>query len=149
MQASSILVMNILFLCVANSARSQMAEGLAKEILGEGHNIKSAGSNPSGVVNSYAIKVLNEVDIDISSYTSKSVDKLEKNFISNLDYVITLCAEEVCPMYITHADKLHWINEDPDNKDYSKKDALLAFRKTRSDIYNSLKKFKLEILSAE
>jgi arsenate reductase (thioredoxin) len=149
MQASSILVMNILFLCVANSARSQMAEGLAKEILGEGHNIKSAGSNPSGVVNPYAIKVLNEVDIDISSYTSKSVDKLEKNFISNLDYVITLCAEEACPMYITHADKLHWINEDPDNKDYSKKDALLAFRKTRSDIYNSLKKFKLEILSAE
>jgi hypothetical protein len=60
-----------------------------------------------------------------------------------------LCAEEACPMYITHADKLHWINEDPDNKDYSKKDALLAFRKTRSDIYNSLKKFKLEILSAE
>lgn len=141
--------MNILFLCVANSARSQMAEGLAKEILGEEHIIKSAGSNPSGVVNSYAIKVLNEVDIDISSYKSKAVDKLEENFISNLDYVITLCAEQACPMYITHANKLQWINEDPDIKDYSKKDALLAFRKTRNDIYDSLKRFKLETLSAD
>ena len=86
---------------------------------------------------------------DISSYKSKAVDKLEENFISNLDYVITLCAEQACPMYITHANKLQWINEDPDIKDYSKKDALLAFRKTRNDIYDSLKRFKLETLSAD
>ena len=58
--------MNILFLCVANSARSQMAEeGLAKEILGEGHDIQSAGSEPSGKVHNFAVKALDEVGIDI------------------------------------------------------------------------------------
>ena len=138
--------MNILFLCVANSARSQMAEGLAKEILGEEHNIQSAGSKPSGIVNQNAIEVLHELDIDISSQKSKSVDDLEEGFINNLDYVITLCAEEACPTYITHANKLHWVNKDPDNKDHTKNESLLAFRKTRNDIYNMLTKFMIKNL---
>ena len=138
--------MNILFLCVANSARSQMAEGLAKKILGKEHNIQSAGSKPSGVVNQYAIEVLHELDIDISSNKSKSVDDLEENFINNLDYVITLCAEEACPTYITHANKLHWINKDPDNRDHTKKESFLAFRKTRNDICDMLMEFMKENL---
>ena len=123
-----------------------MAEGLAKEIFGEEHNIQSAGSLPSGIVNQYAIEVLHELDINISSHKSKSIDDLEEDFINNLDYVITLCAEEACPSYITHANKLHWVNKDPDNKDYTKNESLLAFRKTRNDIYNMLKKFMIENL---
>ena len=63
--------MNILFLCVANSARSQMAEGLAKEILGDGHDIQSAGSIPSGEVHPNAIIAMDEIGIDIGNQFSK------------------------------------------------------------------------------
>ena len=90
--------MNILFLCVANSARSQMAEGLAKSMLGQGHNIQSAGSIPSGEVHPNAVIAMDEIGIDIRDQFSKSTDDLDKDFIDNLDYAITLCAEEVCPV---------------------------------------------------
>ena len=64
--------MNILFMCVGNSARSQIAEGLAKAMLGSEHQIESAGSIPSGKVHSGAIKCMNSIGIDISDHTSKS-----------------------------------------------------------------------------
>ena len=85
---------SILFLCVANSARSQMAEGLARAKFGERVRVQSAGSEPSHV-NPLAIDALREVGIDISSHRSKSVDTIDP---SSVDLVITLCAEEVCPM---------------------------------------------------
>ena len=135
--------MRILFLCVANSARSQIAEGIAREIFGKDHDIRSAGSEPSGSVHPHATKVLDEIGIDASSHSSKSVDNLEQEFIDNLDYVITLCAEEACPAYITHAKKLHWINEDPANAAYSDFESIQAFRKARENIYKLLKKFFL------
>ena len=103
--------MNILFLCVANSARSQMAEGLAKKILGEGHDIQSAGSEPSGKVHDFAVKALDEVGIDISKNQSKCTSDLSDDFIGNLDFAITLCAEEVCPVIPSDAKKLHYTNE--------------------------------------
>jgi arsenate reductase len=90
--------MNILFLCVANSARSQMAEGLAKSMFGKEHNIQSAGSIPSGEVHPNAIIAMDDIGIDIRDQYSKSTDDLDKDFIDNLDYAITLCAEEVCPV---------------------------------------------------
>ena len=133
--------MRILFLCVANSARSQIAEGIAREMFGKDHHVKSAGSEPSGSVHPDAIKVLDEIGIDASLHFSKSVDDLDEDFIDNLDYVITLCAEEACPAYITHAKKLHWINEDPANPAYSDFESLQAFRKARENIYNLMKKF--------
>ena len=135
--------MRILFLCVANSARSQIAEGIAREMFGKDHDVRSAGSEPSGSVHPDAIKVLDEIGIDASSHKSKSLDDLEKDFIDNLDYVITLCAEEACPTYITHAKKLHWINEDPANAVYSDFESLSSFRRARENIYNLLKKFYL------
>jgi len=70
--------MNILFLCVANSARSQMAEGLARHILAASAHIQSAGSAPS-TVNPFAIQVMQEIGIDISSQQSKSVDSIDLN----------------------------------------------------------------------
>lgn len=105
--------MKILFLCVANSARSQLAEGLAKSMFGRLAEIESAGSEPSGVVQPWAVKVLAEDGIDISENTSKSIEDLPKAFIESLDYVITLCAEEVCPAIITKAKRLHWPVPDP------------------------------------
>ena len=99
--------MNILFLCVANSARSQMAEGLARKLLGDTVSVASAGSAPS-MVNPFAIKAMAEMGIDIGKQYSKSYDELTPSFIVGLDYVVTLCAEEVCPQMVSKAKKLHW-----------------------------------------
>ncbi|MEO1172601.1 MAG: arsenate reductase ArsC, partial [Myxococcota bacterium] len=81
----------ILFLCVANSARSQMAEGLARDLLDE--PIQSAGSTPTSL-NPYAVEVMRELGIDISSQRSTSVETVEPESVHT---VITLCAEDVCP----------------------------------------------------
>jgi len=136
--------MNILFLCVANSARSQMAEGLAKSMLGQGHIIQSAGSIPSGEVHPNAVIAMDEIGIDIRDQFSKSTDDLDKEFIDNLDFAITLCAEEVCPVLPTKAKSLHWMNEDPANSNYSEQQLRSSFSKTRENIFNLLKKFLLE-----
>lgn len=131
--------MNILFLCVANSARSQIAEGLAKKMLGVESNIQSAGSEPSGNVNSLAIEAMKEIGIDLSSHHSKSIDDLDREFLDNLDYVVTLCAEEVCPVLPSNAKKLHWPNPDPAAVEGEHEEQLSAFRTARDNIKNSLK----------
>jgi len=133
--------MNILFLCVANSARSQIAEGLAKSMLGSEHNIESAGSIPLGEVHSHAILAMDEIGIDIRDQYSKSIDDLGKDFLDNLDYAITLCAEEICPIINSNAEILHWINTDPVNKILNKKELANSFKQTRENIYNLIKKF--------
>jgi len=133
--------MNILFLCVGNSARSQIAEGLAREILGKNHVIESAGSIPTGKINPNAVWAMNEIGIDISSQYSKSTEDLEKSFMDNLDFVITLCAEEVCPILNNNAKKIHWMNEDPANVNFSDTQSKAAFIKVRDNLYNLIKKF--------
>ena len=135
--------MNILFLCVANSARSQMAEGLAKSMLGKGHNIQSAGSIPSEEVHPNAVIAMDEIGIDIRDQFSKSTDDLDKDFIDNLDYAITLCAEEVCPVLPSKAQNLHWMNEDPANSSYSEKQLETSFSMTRDNLFKLIKKFMI------
>lgn len=131
--------MNILFLCVANSARSQVAEGIAKSLLGSKANIESAGSEPSGKVQPWAIQVLKERGIDISKNWSKSYDQLEPSFLARLDYVITLCAEEICPTFASKAQRLHWPIPDPA---IAPEDAKAnAFRSTADAIEMKLKAF--------
>ncbi len=133
--------MNILFLCVGNSARSQMAEGIAKTILGKTHNIKSAGSQPTGIVHPNAVWAMKEIDIDISNQSSKSIDDLEEEFLENLDFIITLCSEEVCPIMQNNAKKIHWMNEDPANINFSDIQSKAAFIKVRNNLFNLIKKF--------
>ena len=135
--------MNILFLCVANSARSQMAEGLAKSMFGKEHNIQSAGSIPSGEVHPSAVIAMDDIGIDIRDQYSKSTDDLDKDFIDNLDYAITLCAEEVCPVLPSKALSLHWMNEDPANVSYSEKQLKTSFSNTRDNLYKLIKKFMI------
>jgi len=135
--------MNILFLCVANSARSQIAEGLAKSMFGKEHNIQSAGSIPSGEVHPSAIIAMDDIGIDIRDQYSKSTDNLDKDFIDNLDYAITLCAEEVCPVLPSKALSLHWMNEDPANDSYSEKQLKTSFSNTRDNLYKLIKKFMI------
>lgn len=133
--------MKILFLCVANSARSQLAEGLAKTIFRDAE-IESAGSNP-GKLNPYAVKAMKEIGIDISRHYSKSVDELSPQFIVGLDYVITLCAEEICPLFISKAKKIHWPIPDPaTNQSLPEKEMLQRFREAREDIQQKLIQFK-------
>lgn len=100
---------SLLFLCVANSARSQMAEGLARHLLGADYTIQSAGSQPA-FVHPLALEVLSEIGIDASAHRSKSVQEID---LSGVDLVITLCAEEVCPLVPGRTERLHWPLPDP------------------------------------
>ncbi len=133
--------MNILFLCVGNSARSQIAEGLAKNMFGQNNDIRSAGSKPSGKVHEGAIETMKEIGIDISGHSSKSIEDLDDEFKDSLDFVITLCAEEVCPTVPNATKVFHWPNEDPDNDALNDVQLKNAFVKTRENIFNLLKKF--------
>ena len=135
---------HILFMCVANSARSQLAEGLARQIWGSGVEVQSAGSRPSEV-NPFAIRTLKEIGIDISNHYSKSIDDLSSEFMKSLDYVITLCAEEVCPIVISKAKKIHWPLPDPAGKEGTDEEQLEHFRKTCSQLKQKLAGFKTEI----
>lgn len=134
--------MKILFLCVANSARSQLAEGLAKSLFGNKAQIESAGSEPSSQVQPWAIKSLSEIDIDISQNWSKSYDELSPQFLADLDFVITLCAEEVCPVMISKAKRIHWPINDPAKVSEIKKAE--AFRVARDEIKEKLQAFGLK-----
>lgn len=134
--------MKVLFMCVANSARSQMAEGLARTLLGPGHEVQSAGSHPSKL-NPFAVLVMKEIGIDISKHYSKSIDDLTPKFIVGLDYVITLCAEEVCPTMVSKAKKLHWAHPDPAGQGGMDEEQLQRFREVRDAIRAKIEGFKL------
>ena len=120
----------ILFLCVANSARSQMAEGLGRVLLGESYEVMSAGSAPSRV-NPFAIKAMAELGIDITGQRSKSVDEIDPGAV---DLVITLCAEEVCPVFLGSAERLHWPLPDPAGEAGGDEARLASFRQVRDEI---------------
>lgn len=137
--------MNLLFMCVANSARSQIAEGLARKFFPEAE-VRSAGSIP-GKLNPHAVSVMQEIGIDISQQYSKSIDDLPPKFIVDIDYIITLCAEEVCPtMASRKAKKLHWPLPDPATKEpLLEVEMLRRFRIARDAISEKLEKFKLEL----
>ena len=132
---------SLLFLCVANSARSQMAEGLARQLF-PGLRIQSAGSRPSRV-NPYAIEVLAEAGIDASTHTSKSVQDIDP---ATVDMVVTLCAEEVCPLFLGKAERLHWPIPDPasDDPTLTPEDLRARFRKGRDELRRRLEGLKAE-----
>jgi arsenate reductase len=113
-----------------------MAEGLARRLLGAGVPVQSAGSSPSRV-NPYAIEVMREVGIDLGSHRSKSVETIDA---STVGLVITLCAEEVCPVFLGDVRRLHWPIEDPASDDASlSRDQMLArFRRARDEIREKL-----------
>lgn len=123
---------SILFLCVANSARSQMAEGLARDLFGASARVQSAGSKPSRV-NPWAIRAMAELGIDLSSHRSTAAADVDP---STVDLVITLCAEEVCPVFLSQAARLHWPLQDPDRKheDLTDAERLHHFRIARDQI---------------
>ena len=125
---------HILFLCVANSARSQVAEGIARSLAPEGVRVSSAGSVPS-FVSPHALQVLKEIGIDISGHRSKGLDAVDA---SSVDAVITLCAEELCPVFLGKALRLHWELPDPARETGGEEEKLAAFRKVRDELHRRL-----------
>jgi thioredoxin type arsenate reductase len=130
----------ILFLCVANSARSQMAEGIARSLAPSGVKVWSAGSRPASV-RPEAIAVLKEIGIDISGHRSKAVAEIPT---SEVDTVITLCGEEECPVFPGRVQRLHWGLPDPAAVVGSKEEVLTAFRKMRDELSQRIAAFLKE-----
>lgn len=125
---------SILFLCVANSARSQMAEGLARARFGSAVPVESAGSQPSRV-NPLAVAVMAEIGIDISGHASTAVDAVDP---ARVGTVVTLCADEVCPAFLGAAHRLHWPLPDPAGAGGSQDERRQRFREVRDEIARRL-----------
>ena len=126
---------HILFLCVQNSARSQLAEGIARFLAPPGVTVSSAGSSPA-FVRPQAIQVLKEIGIDISAHRSKAIEEIDA---ASVDAVVTLCAEEVCPLFLGDAVRLHWGLPDPAKAPGDEDARLNAFRATRDELFRRLK----------
>lgn len=134
--------MRVLILCTANSARSQMAEGLLRCEAGTSWEVYSAGTNPTRV-RTEAVDVMREAGIDISGHRSKSVDEFAgKDF----DYVITVCdnARENCPVFPAGAHRIHWSIKDPASIEGTEEERLDAFRRARDELRDRLRHFARE-----
>ena len=123
----------ILILCTGNSCRSHLAEGILQAALGEGYNVQSAGSKPAGYVHPLAIRVMNEVGIDISGHRSKHLEEFLKQPVET---VITVCgnADQVCPMFPGQVNRYHWGFDDPAHATGTEEEKLAAFRRVRDEI---------------
>jgi arsenate reductase (thioredoxin) len=122
----------ILFLCTHNSARSQMAEGLLRDLAGDRFEAFSAGTEATHV-RPLAIRTMEEIGVDISRQESKTLDRyLDQPF----DYVITVCddANEACPYFPGAMSRLHWSFEDPSKAEGSEEERLEVFRSVRERI---------------
>lgn len=120
----------VVFLCVENSCRSQMAEGFARVIAGKEREIWSAGSRPSGRVNETAIAVMTERGIDLTAQRSKSLSELPS---IRWDYVVTMGCGEQCPA-LPAAARVEWAIPDPKGL------PLEEFRRIRDMIEESVKR---------
>ncbi len=129
----------VLFLCTANSCRSQMAEGIANHFLGDRLEAVSAGSEAS-FVNPRAIQVLREIGVDISDHRSKNLDEFSGQ---EFDYVITLCgdANEKCPLFFGGVARIHLGVRDPAKAVGSEEEVTAEFRKVRDEIKSILMDF--------
>lgn len=120
----------VLFLCVHNAARSQMAEGWARKLLPTGVKIWSAGSSPAAAVHPRAIKAMREVGIDISGQRPKAVADVPRG---DIDTAITLCAEEVCPV-LPDVRREAWVLPNPASATGSEQELDAAFRMVRDEL---------------
>ena len=122
----------ILFICIGNASRSQMAEGYVNAKMGDRYQASSAGLNPERVSRK-AIAVMNEIGIDISEHRSKSVEEF---YGKEFDYVVTLCdeAEDECPHFLNGKDYIHKGFPDHCKARGTDDELLIVYRKTRDDL---------------
>jgi arsenate reductase (thioredoxin) len=123
----------VLILCTGNSCRSQMAEGILRASAGEMVRVESAGSAPTGQVHPLAIKVMNEIGIDISAHRSKHLSEFLDTPVHT---VITVCgnADQACPMFPGMVRRYHWAFDDPAKVEGSENEVLLVFQRVRDEI---------------
>ena len=124
----------VLFLCVGNSCRSQIAEGLLNHYGKSEYKAYSAGSKPEKKVNSFAVKVMAEIGIDISHATPKHVDTFKNDYF---DYVITVCgdSDETCPVFLGKSGvSEHYPFPDPATHGGTDKEIAEFYRKVRDGI---------------
>jgi arsenate reductase len=121
-----------------------MAEGLARARFGDAVRVQSAGSDAAGV-NPLAVKALAELGIDISRQTSKKADTIDPRTV---DTVVTLCAEEVCPVFLADARRVHWPLPDPTAGGGTEEETLARFREVRDEIRRRLPGLLPEVESA-
>ena len=137
----------IMFLCTANSCRSQMAEGFAKEY-GKGIvEVYSAGLMAAGV-QQRAIAVMKEIGIDISKQQSKKIDA---DLLRRMDIVVTLCghAEETCPWTPTEIKRIHWPIKDPVGTTGTEEQITREFRRARDEIKDRVQELIKDIAGAK
>ncbi|WP_018924484.1 arsenate reductase (thioredoxin) [Salsuginibacillus kocurii] len=129
----------IYFLCTGNSCRSQMAEGFGHYYLSDEYDVYSAGIEAHGV-NPNAVKAMAEVDIDISSQTSDTIDN---ELLNNADLVVTLCghANDVCPMTPAHVRREHWGFDDPAKAEGTEAEQWAFFQRVRDEIGERIRRF--------
>lgn len=129
----------VLILCTGNSARSQMAEGLLRDIAGDRFDVESAGTIAS-FVRPQAIAAMHEIGIDISGHRSKSLDEFRDR---KFDHVITVCdnAAENCPVFPGRAERIHWSFDDPADASGTDEEKLAVFRRVRDEISARLRDF--------
>jgi arsenate reductase len=126
----------VLFLCTGNSARSQMAEGLLRQVAGETYDVHSAGTSPKGL-HPASIAAMKEIGIDIRGHHSKALDEfLGQRF----DYVITVCdrAKQQCPVF-PGATPIHWGFDDPAEAPLDQQTQ--TFRRVRDEISQRIRLF--------
>lgn len=122
----------VLFLCTHNSARSQMAEGLLREMVGDSFEVHSAGTEKTRV-RPLAVEAMREVGVDISGQASKTLERyIEEPF----QYVITVCddANEACPFFPNAGRRIHWSLPDPSKAEGTEEEKLAVYRKVREEI---------------
>ena len=138
----SIVRDRVLVLCTHNSARSQMAERLLRELGGDRFEVASAGTVATAV-HPLAERVMEEIGLDLHAHSSKTLDRY---LGERWDYVITVCdqAGERCPLFPGPARRIHWSFEDPSAATGSEADRLAAFRRVRDAIRDRLRTWLAE-----
>ncbi len=139
----------VLFLCTGNSCRSQMAEGWLEYLAGDRFASLSAGARPSGYVHPMAVKVMDELDIDISRQRSKSLNEFLPPEGTPPNLIISVCnsAERECPVFPGDVERLHWPFFDPAEAEGSDDEKRAVFRRIRDEIRSAIEEYFVEEVS--
>ena len=123
----------VLILCTGNSCRSHLAEGILRAAAGDIVTVASAGSKPAGYVHPLAVRVMQEIDLDISGHASKPMSEF---LTGNIETVITVCghADQACPVFPGQVNRHHWPFEDPAHAIGTEDEKLAVFRRVRNEI---------------
>jgi len=123
----------VLILCTGNSCRSHLAEGILRAAAGDSLDVQSAGSKPTGYIHPLAMRVMNEIGVDISGHRSKHMDEFLQQ---KIETIITVCgnADQACPVFPGQVNRHHWGFFDPAHATGTNEEKLAVFRRVRDEI---------------